>query len=380
MAYSGRDDNGDGIDDGLEADLEESYGPGWRERYPEVEERARAASAEAHRTGRDIPESRYTQYMDEHNPGWRDNPEEVDRVRSAEEGGGRTVYGSSPFSDPTDALAAQDDVYAEAETHGEIGTAIAGIPESDLDYYRYQHTAWDAAQEGPSAWGGVAADPAGIAAQRAALGGLQDAYQDTAGIGAIEQAQLQHAELQDAYGRRAQRAQAGNNVAALGGLAGLDADRMQQAASAADVGAMQRGLGILGQQGQVAGTLRGQLFDQSAQVREAQDAVDVRNVGRSNQRHADVAGSQTSANIFNAGASGRRFDTRAQALDILTGAEGRARDQAESRRREAEERSERNRGAAIGAGTDLAQQTYVAATRDDDDDEDERRRDSWKEY
>lgn len=374
MAFSGRDDNGDGIDDGLEADLEESYGPGWRERYPEVVDRARQATEEARATGRDIPESEYTRYMDETNPGWRENPEEVARVRAAEAGDGRTVYGSSPFSDPTDALAAQEDAYREAQKHGEIGTAIAGIPESDLDHYRYDPTTYEAAQEGPSAWEGVAADPAGLAAQRAALQGLQGAHAETGQVGAIEQAGLMRADLQDAYGRRAARAAAGTNVAALGGLAGLDADRMAGTAGALDVQAMQRGLGLLGQQGQVAGDLRGQLFDQSAQVREAQDAVDVRNVSRSNQQHADQAGSQTSANMYNAGASGRRFDTRAAALDILTGAEGRARDQAEQRRREAEQRQEDARGAAVGAATDTAQQVYSASTQPDEDPDEEVRR------
>jgi hypothetical protein len=141
--------------------------------------------------------------------------------------------------------------------------------------------------------GQTAADPEAIAAQRRALQGMGDIY-DQGGYTAAERAQNQLAQRDAAMGERSQRlavqqqaasrGMGGGGMELMGALAAQQggANRASDAAAQFAIAGQQRAMQALQNYGQQAGQMRNQSFGEDQTRRSARDAWTAANVGARN--------------------------------------------------------------------------------------------------
>lgn len=322
-------------------------------------------------------------YKDEHQHGWRDDPDQVsDAARSSARAGTSQYNDSGSPGTPLDSIFGADEgpnataTTAEADYQGVWDDLEDSVPLGEQ--MRASAEGYEASLEGPTALRNAKADPLAILAQRKALEGLA-AQSNARGLQAIDKAALQGGieteQMRRAAQQRALQAMGARRGMRGGGqeIAGTLGAQQQMARGISDRGvgiereAQQRALSLLGARSAQAGRMRAQGFDERARAAETQDEINLRNAQRTNEQRQFGAGSRNAAAQQNTGVAERAFGMRA---GIAAGKAGRLEEE-EDRRREAAARSEQRDRERIGTFTTAATEGARYLTSDDDDEEDD---------
>lgn len=182
----------------------------------------------------------------------------------------------------------------------------------DVSYEGIDPRLSDLSLAGPSDYNDISVDPRLKDSQTASLDALRD-IANNGGMTAADEANLNRIQSEVASADRGRRDAIGQNMTARGmGGSGLELLEMLKSNQDATNRANQSGLDIAGMAeqraldammngGNLAGSIRGQDFDEQAKVAEANDAINRFNATNSNQSSQFNAGTVNNMGQFNAG-------------------------------------------------------------------------------